>query len=51
MTVDQHRFEELMFKFPRAKDETLTDWFDRLMGEDREETKPRLPYRDPGEEG
>lgn len=51
MTVDQGQFEALMFKFPREKGETLTGWFDRLMGLAADENKPRLPYRDPGEDG
>lgn len=51
MRVEQAQFEALMFKHPRGPKESLTDWFDRLMATAEEENKPRLPYRDPGEEG
>lgn len=51
MKVEQAQFEALMFKFPRDPKESLTDWFDRLMARAWDEDKPRLPYRDPGEEG
>lgn len=39
-----------MFKFPRGEKEGLTDWFDRLMALAWEDEKPRLPYREPGED-
>jgi hypothetical protein len=48
--VEQAQFEALMFRFPRRDKESLTDWFDRLMAIAREEDRPRLPYREPGED-
>lgn len=51
MKVEQAQFEALMFKFPRGSKESSVDWFDRLMAQAWNDDKPRLPYRDPGEEG
>lgn len=50
MSIDQERLVELMISRPREPKETLTDWFDRLMAIAWDEDKPRLPYREPGED-
>jgi hypothetical protein len=39
-----------MQRFPRAKGETAPDWFDRLMRTAEVENRPRMPYREPGDD-